>query len=91
MLLYVKTIVCCVQLHCVLYFFMQREIIVCTIFEPKAKKHLPFFSRFVKKSPSFPKVSKCCKMYVTEAKALYLHVVDDNNCSIFFFYSSPCF
>jgi hypothetical protein len=71
-LLYVKTIMCCVQLHCVLYFFMQREIIIHIVFEPKAKKHLPFFSRFVKKIPFHPKVSKCCKMSVTEIKALSL-------------------
>jgi hypothetical protein len=31
----------------VIYFFMEREIFVCTVFELQAKKHLPFFSRFI--------------------------------------------
>jgi hypothetical protein len=35
----------------VIYFFAMHEIfIVHTVFEPSAKKHLPFFSCFVKKS-----------------------------------------
>jgi hypothetical protein len=33
----------------VIYFFAMHEICVHTIFEPSAKKHLPFFSCFVKK------------------------------------------
>jgi hypothetical protein len=64
----------CVQLHYVLYFFMQREIVVRTFFEPKAKKHLPFFSCFIKKIPFQPKVSKCYKMFVDETKVLSLSV-----------------
>jgi hypothetical protein len=37
----------------VIYFFVMRETFVHTVFEPAAKKHLPFFSRFRKKSPFF--------------------------------------
>jgi hypothetical protein len=39
----------------VIYFFVRREIFVRTVFEPQAKKHLHFFSRFIKekKSPFF--------------------------------------
>jgi hypothetical protein len=37
----------------VIYFFMKRGTFVHTVFEPAAKKHLPFFSRFRKKSPFF--------------------------------------
>jgi hypothetical protein len=33
----------------VIYFFVRREIFEHTIFELQAKKHLPFFSRFIKK------------------------------------------
>jgi hypothetical protein len=32
---------------------MKRGTFVHTFFEPVAKKHLPFFSRFKKKSPFF--------------------------------------
>jgi hypothetical protein len=35
----------------VIYFFAMHEICIRTIFEPSAKKHLPFFSCFVKKKP----------------------------------------
>jgi hypothetical protein len=37
----------------VIYLFMKRGTFVHTVFEPTAKKHLPFFSRFKKKSPFF--------------------------------------
>ena len=37
----------------VIYFFMERGTFVHTIFEPVAKKHLPFFPRCRKKSPFF--------------------------------------
>jgi hypothetical protein len=30
---------------------MEREIFVRTVFEPQAKKHPLFFSRFIKKNP----------------------------------------
>jgi hypothetical protein len=33
----------------VIYFFTMHEICVHNVFEPSAKKHLPFFSCFVKK------------------------------------------
>src|SRR5688572_19575761 len=33
----------------VIYFFVMHETFVHTIFEPLAKKHLPFFSCFTKK------------------------------------------
>jgi hypothetical protein len=33
----------------VIYFFVMHESCVHTIFEPSAKKHLPFFSCFAKK------------------------------------------
>jgi hypothetical protein len=33
----------------VMYFFVMHETFVHTIFEPLAKKHLPFFSCFTKK------------------------------------------
>jgi hypothetical protein len=33
----------------VIYFFAMHEIYVHTVFEPSAKKHLPFFSCFIKK------------------------------------------
>jgi hypothetical protein len=40
----------------VIYFFVERETFVHTVFEPQAKKHLPFFSRFInKKIPFLPK------------------------------------
>jgi hypothetical protein len=37
----------------VIYFFVKRGTFVHTVFEPAAKKHLPFFSRFGKKSLFF--------------------------------------
>jgi hypothetical protein len=37
----------------VIYFFVMHEICVHTIFEPSAKKHIPFFSCIVKKEPFF--------------------------------------
>jgi hypothetical protein len=37
----------------VIYFFVMRETFVHTVFEPLAKKHLPFFSRFTKKEFRF--------------------------------------
>jgi hypothetical protein len=37
----------------VIYFFVMRGTFVHTVFEPVAKKHLPFFSRFRKKSAFF--------------------------------------
>jgi hypothetical protein len=52
----------------IIYFFMMLEIYARTVFEPSAKKHLPFFSCFVKKeAPSmasliklyFPKFTSC--------------------------------
>ena len=43
----------------VLSFFAMYEIYVHTIFEPSAKKHLPFFSCFIKKEiPSYDKEDK---------------------------------
>jgi hypothetical protein len=35
----------------VIYFFTMHEIYAHTIFEPLVKKHLPFFSCFMKKTP----------------------------------------
>jgi hypothetical protein len=35
----------------VIYFFAMHEIYAHIIFEPSVKKHLPFFSCFVKKNP----------------------------------------
>jgi hypothetical protein len=35
----------------VIYFFAMHKICVHTIIEPSAKKHLPFFSCFIKKEP----------------------------------------
>jgi hypothetical protein len=40
----------------VTYFFAMHEIYAHTIFEPSAKKHLPFFSCFVKKNPFIAKL-----------------------------------
>jgi hypothetical protein len=37
----------------VIYFFVKHGTFVHTVFEPAAKKHLPLFSRFRKKSPFF--------------------------------------
>jgi hypothetical protein len=37
----------------VIYFFAMHEIYAYTIFEPLAKKHIPFFSCFVKKEPFY--------------------------------------
>jgi hypothetical protein len=37
----------------VIYFFAMHEIYAHTIFEPSAKKHLPFFLCFVKKEAPF--------------------------------------
>jgi hypothetical protein len=34
----------------VIYFFVMHEICVHAIFEPSAKKHIPFFSCFIKKN-----------------------------------------
>jgi hypothetical protein len=36
-----------------MHFFAMHEICVHTIFEPSAKKHLPFFSSFVMKEPFY--------------------------------------
>ena len=36
----------------------MREICTHTIFEPSTKKHLPFFSCFVKKEPFYDKSDK---------------------------------
>jgi hypothetical protein len=33
----------------VIYFFVMHETFVCAVFEPLAKKHLPFFSCVAKK------------------------------------------
>jgi hypothetical protein len=33
----------------VIYFFVRREIFERAVFELQEKKHLPFFSRFIKK------------------------------------------
>jgi hypothetical protein len=41
----------------VIYFFVTHGTFVHTIFEPVTKKHLPFFSRFRKKSHFFSEVS----------------------------------
>jgi hypothetical protein len=41
-----------------MYFFTMREICTHTVFEPSAKKHLPFFSCFVKKEPFYDKSFK---------------------------------
>jgi hypothetical protein len=55
-----------------MYFFAMHEIYVHTVFEPSAKKHLPFFSCFVKKKdPSmaslitlyFPKFASCLSTF----------------------------
>jgi hypothetical protein len=43
----------------VIYFFMKRGTFVHIVFEPGAKKHLPFFSRFRKNPPSF-EATVCC-------------------------------
>jgi hypothetical protein len=40
----------------VIYFFAMHEIYAHIIFEPLAKKHLPFFSCFVKKKTFQSKV-----------------------------------
>jgi hypothetical protein len=40
----------------IIYFFAMHEIYAHTIFEPSAKKHLLFFSCFVKKSPFIAKL-----------------------------------
>jgi hypothetical protein len=42
----------------VICFFVMHEICVHTIFEPSAKKHLPFFSCFATKkiTPSMPQL-----------------------------------
>jgi hypothetical protein len=42
----------------VIYFFVMHEICVHTIFEPSAKKHLPFFSCFTKKIFLMPVVTE---------------------------------
>jgi hypothetical protein len=43
----------------VIYFFAMHETYIHTVFEPSAKKHLPFFSCFVKKEiPSCDKDDK---------------------------------
>jgi hypothetical protein len=49
----------------VIYLFAMHEICIHTIFEPSVKKHLPFFSFFVKEKPSI-------------AQLLYDIVVDKN-------------
>jgi hypothetical protein len=57
----------------VIYFFAMHEIYVHTIFEPSAKKHLPFFSCFVKKKPFYStvvllstKIFLACKIIIAE-------------------------
>jgi hypothetical protein len=39
----------------------MREIYTHTVFEPSAKKHLPFFSCFVKKE--IPSIASLIKLY----------------------------
>jgi hypothetical protein len=56
----------------VIYFFTTHEIDTRTIFESSAKKHLPFFSCFVKKETPplvssiktyFPKFASCLSTF----------------------------
>jgi hypothetical protein len=43
----------------VIYFFAMHETYTHNVFEPSAKKHLPFFSCFVMKEiPSYDKADK---------------------------------
>jgi hypothetical protein len=47
----------------VTYFFAMHEICIHTIFELSVKKHIPFFSCFVKKKPFYNTavVWYCCR------------------------------
>jgi hypothetical protein len=54
----------------------MHETYIHTVFEPSAKKHLPFFSCVVKKKiEAFVNISKLCKQgipsFVTELMKLY--------------------
>jgi hypothetical protein len=42
----------------VIYLFVMHEIYVRTVFEPLAKKHLPFFSSFAKRVFLVPLLTK---------------------------------
>jgi hypothetical protein len=60
----------------VIYFFIKRGTFVHTVFEPATKKHLPFFSRFGKKSPFFCRSNymmfdSCCRwcIWIASSKA----------------------
>jgi hypothetical protein len=64
----------------VIYFLVKRGTFVHTVFEPVTKKHLPFFSRFRKKSPFFAEatiwylmlaVDVCVGISLSKAQTLY--------------------
>jgi hypothetical protein len=50
----------------VIYFFVKRETFIHTVFESVAKKHLPFFSCFRKKSPFLAKATVCCMILAVD-------------------------
>jgi hypothetical protein len=49
---------------------VERETFVHTVFDPKAKKHLPFFSRFINKNPLSTEVTLLDSMVLPQT----LHV-----------------
>jgi hypothetical protein len=64
----------------VIYFFVMHENFVCTIFEPLAKKHLPFFSCVAKRRNSH---------YATADEDLLrvgVYICEDMTCAVVFLF-----
>jgi hypothetical protein len=56
----------------VIYFFAMHEIYAHTVFEPSAKKHLPFFSCFVKKEA--PSMANLIQLYSPKVSFVPRHI-----------------
>jgi hypothetical protein len=56
----------------VIYFFVMHEIYGHTVFEPSTKKHLPFFSCFIKKEA--PSMANLIKLYFPKVSFVPQHI-----------------
>jgi hypothetical protein len=61
----------------VIYLFVMHEIYVCTIFEPLAKKHLPFFSCFAKRiyATVDERLASCSTINLPKAYVVLHHIL----------------
>jgi hypothetical protein len=66
----------------------MHEIYTHTIFEPSAKKHLPFFSCFVKKEAFLWKI--CCVILLTDFPSKIVFAEGSLRASAHFHSSSYC-